>query len=268
LREKSRGPARPERMRVLRLAFLITLAVALIAIAPSGALAGWTKGTFQSDGKPVEEYHCTPADAGAHPAVILLHGLSLPGGGNQTFEQICTDLAAQGYFAEFIEFYSQTGQGTRTTDNRYYQIWLAEIRSGLDALDSNPGVDPRRVAMMGFSLGAFLSLTTGARNPGKLAAIVDYYGALPAPFHSGVRNLPPTLILHGAKDKLVPVARAYALDLMMTDAGMAHEIHIYPDAQHGFNFPEMQAWYNPADAHDAWNRTVAFLAKYLTAPSK
>ena len=255
-------------MRVLRLAFLLALAAALIAIAPSSALAGWTKGTFQSDGKPVEEYHCTPADAGAHPAVILLHGLSLPGGGNETFEQICTDLAAQGYFAEFIEFYSQTGQGTRTTDNRYYPIWLAEIRSGLDALDSNPGVDPKRVAMMGFSLGAFLSLTTGARNPGKLAAIVDYYGALPAPFHSGVRNLPPTLIIHGAKDKLVPVARAYALDLAMTDAAVAHEIHIYPDAQHGFNFPEMQAWYNPADAHDAWNRTVAFLAKYLTAPSR
>ena len=66
----------------------------------------------------------------------------------------------------------------------------------------------------------------------------------------------------------MPVARAYALDLMMTDAAIAHEIHIYPDAQHGFNFPEMKGWYNPADAHDAWDRTVAFLAKYLMTPSK
>ncbi len=248
--------------------YQVLLAIVPLVIAPSGALAGWTKGTFQSDGKPVEEYHCAPAGAGAHPAVILLHGLNRPGGGNERFEKICTDLATQGYFAEFIEFYSQTGESTQTTDNRYYPIWLAEIRSGLDSLDSNPRVDPRRVALMGFSLGAFLSLTTGARNPGKLAAIVEYYGALPAPFHSGVSNLPPTLIIHGAKDKLVPVARAYALDLAMTDAAVAHEVHIYPDAQHGFNFPEMQAWYNPADAHDAWNRTVAFLAKYLTTKSK
>ena len=97
----------------MRVCSFSALATALILVVPTGALAGWTKGTFQSGGKPVEECHCTPASTGIHPAVILLHGLSLPGGGNETFEKICTDLAAQGYFAEFIEFYSQTGEGTR-----------------------------------------------------------------------------------------------------------------------------------------------------------
>jgi len=251
--------------------YYVPIAILSVVIAPSGALAGWTAGTFRSGGNPVQEYHCAPAGAGPHPAVILLHGLSLPGGGNQTFEKMCTDLAALGYFAEFIEFYSQTGEESRTApafEDHDYSIWLAEVSSGLDSLDNNPGVDPKRVAMMGFSLGAFLSLTTGAKNPGRLAAIVEYYGALPLPFHSALPNLPPTLIIHGERDKLVPVARAYALDLMMTRAGLAHEIHIYPDAQHGFNFPEMMGWYNPADAHDAWDHSVAFLAKYLNRSSK
>jgi dienelactone hydrolase len=248
------------------LSFLTAL---LIAIAVSDAGAGWTKGSFESAGMPVDEYHCAPSGPGAHPAVILLHGLSFPGAGNETFEQMCTDLAAHGYLAEFIEFYGERGAATigDPSRDRHFPFWMAEVHSGLDALDSNPGVDPKRVALIGFSLGAFLSLATGAQNPGRIAAIVEYYGALAAPFHSGVKNLPPTLIIHGEKDKLVPVARADALDQMLTRAGRPHEVHIFPDAQHGFNFPGMRRWYNRSDAHDAWNRTLEFLGKYL-APVK
>src|SRR5581483_11004061 len=47
------------------------------------------------------------------------------------------------------------------------------------------------------SLGAYLSLSTGATDPGKIAAIVDYYGGLPPRLHSMASNLPPTLILPG-----------------------------------------------------------------------
>jgi dienelactone hydrolase len=245
------------------------MVLAVVAIAVGDAGASWTKGSFESAGRSVEEFHCVPSGPGAHPAVILLHGLSFPGAGNETFESMCTDLAAHGYFAEFIEFYGERGPANigDPSRDRHFPFWMAEIHSGLDALDSNPAVDPKRVALVGFSLGSFLSLATGAQNPGRIAVIVEYYGALALPFHSGVANLPPTLIIHGGKDKLVPVTRAYALDEMLRKAGRPHEIHIYPEAEHGFNFPEMRRWYNPSAAQDAWNRTLEFLGKYL-APSK
>ena len=60
-----------------------------------------------------------------------------------------------------------------------FPIWLDEIHSGLDAIEKNPAVDPHRVALMGFSLGSFLSLSVGAIDPGQIAAIVEYYGGLP-----------------------------------------------------------------------------------------
>jgi dienelactone hydrolase len=44
-------------------------------MASSNASADWTQGSFLSDGKPVEEYHCVPSGEGPFPAVIIVHGL-------------------------------------------------------------------------------------------------------------------------------------------------------------------------------------------------
>ncbi len=252
-------------MRLSILLGIIALALPICAM-PGRAAAGWQRGGFDSGGKPVTEYHCTPVSNGPHPAVILLHGAGPAPGQNSEFGAMCAELADAGYYTEFIEYYSQTpAVGPLRPDEikKYYLTWMTEVRSGIDAMDKNPAVDPKRVAMLGFSLGAFLSLSTGATDPGKLAAIVEYYGGLPAPLHPMAANLPPTLILHGDKDTLVPVAEAHKLDLLMTEAKRPHEMHIYPGANHAFNFAGLPIWYNAADGQDAWQRTLAFLAEYL-----
>lgn len=245
---------------------LPALALAICASAASAA-AGWESGEFNSAGKPVTEYHCAPASTlkGPHPAVILLHGAGPAPDQNSEFARMCAELAGDGYYVESIEYYSQTGAvGAEDPADiqKYYLTWMTEIRSGIDAMDKNPEVDPKRVAIIGFSLGSFLALSTGATDPGKLAAIVEYYGGLPPPMQSMVANLPPTLILHGDNDVLVPVANAYTLDKLMTAAKRPHEMHIYPGANHAFNFQGI-AWYEAADAQDAWRRTLAFLSEYL-----
>ncbi len=78
--------------------------------------------------------------------------------------------------------------------------------------------------------------------------------------------MPPTLILHGDKDVLVPVSEAHALDELLTAANRPHEMHIYEGANHAFNFPQLPFWYNAEDAHDAWNRSLQFLAANLKNP--
>jgi len=242
-------------------------AAGIFLLAAPSAHAGWVKGEFTSGGKPVSEYHCVPNGAGPHPAVVMLHGASQrKDSGNAEYEKMCGKLADLGYYVEFIEYYSQTdavGPGEPVQMKEDFPIWLAEIHSGLDALDKNPSVDPRRVAMMGFSLGSFLSLSAGAINPGQIAAIVEYYGGLPENLQYGAKSMPPTLILHGDKDVLVPVAMAYTLDELLTKEKRPHEMKIYEGANHAFNFPELPFWYNADDAQDAWNRSVKFLAANL-----
>lgn len=228
---------------------------------------GWVKGEFVSDGKPVEEYHCAPSGSGAHPAVVMLHGASpRKEAGNDEYEKMCGQLAAQGYYTEFIEYYSQTeavGVGNPSATRKYFPVWMAEIHAGIEALDKNPAVDPHRVALMGFSLGSFLSLSTGAVDPGQIAAIVEYYGGLPTGLDGAAKTMPPTLILHGDKDVLVNVSQAHALDEILTAANRPHEMHIYEGANHAFNFSELPFWYNAEDAQDAWNRALKFLAANL-----
>ncbi|MHB8383727.1 MAG: dienelactone hydrolase family protein [Candidatus Binataceae bacterium] len=250
-----------------------TLALALgaacacaICCLPASAAAGWQQAEFVSAGKPVTEYYCAPATPGPHPAVILLHGAGPAPPENSEFGSMCAELAGDGYYTEYIEYYTQTGAvGAQdiTAIQQHYLTWMTEIRSGIDAIDKNSAVDPKRVAIVGFSLGSFLALSTGATDPGKLAAIVEYYGGLPPTLQTMAANLPPTLILHGGADMIVPVAQAHTLDTLMTQAKRPHEMHIYPGANHAFNFAELAMWYNAADAQDAWRRTLAFLAEYL-----
>jgi carboxymethylenebutenolidase len=249
-----------------------TFAAAIFLFAASSAHAGWVKGQFTSGGKPVQEYHCEPSGSGPHPAVVMLHGASIrKDAGNAEYEKMCGELADLGYYVEFIEYYSQTdavGVGRTAQMAENFPTWLEEIHSGLDALDKNPAVDPHRVALMGFSLGSFLSLSTGAMDPNQIAAIVEYYGGLPPALRDGAKTMPPTLILHGDKDVLVPVADAHELDELLTKEKRPHEMKIYEGANHGFNFPELPFWYNADDAQDAWNRSVKFLASNLNGGDK
>jgi len=202
----------------------------------------------------------------------MLHGATdRKDAGNAAYEKMCGDLAGLGYYTEFIEYYSQTdavGPGQPVQMKEDFPIWLAEIHSGLDALDKNPSVDPHRVAMMGFSLGSFLSLSTGAIDPDQIAAIVEYYGGLPPALQYGAKTMPPTLILHGDKDVLVPVAMAHELDELLTKEKRPHEMKIYEGANHAFNFAGLPFWYNADDSQDAWNRSTKFLAANLNGADK
>jgi carboxymethylenebutenolidase len=244
-----------------------TLTICLLLARAYPASANWIGGEFASNGKPVEEHHCVPAGAGPHPAVVLLHGAAPKKGfGDPGFEKMCTDLAAQGYYTEFIEYYSQTdavGPDRPKEMMQDFPIWLAEIKSGLDDLDKNPAVDPHRVAMMGFSLGAYLSLSTGALDPSQVAAIVEYYGGLPPRLHPMAKTMPPTLILHGDKDSIVPVREAQELDQLLTENNRPHEMKIYEGANHAFNFEGLPFWYRADYGQDAWDRSLKFLAANL-----
>jgi dienelactone hydrolase len=249
-------------MRTIPAAIILTIAFAAI---PARA-AEWTSGTFQANGKPVQEFHCAPSGAGPFPVVIMLHGAGPRGMGNEDMEDFCGKLADQGYYTEFIEYYSQTSDvspGETAEMTKDFPIWIGEIHAGIGALKDNHAVDSKRVGMMGFSLGAYLSLTYGATYPDDISAIVEFYGGLMPELNSKAATMPPVLILHGSGDKIVPVSNAKDLDELLTKANRPHEMKLYPGADHGFNFVSAVMWYNKADADDAWDRSLAFLDKYL-----
>ncbi|HZZ08150.1 MAG TPA: dienelactone hydrolase family protein, partial [Candidatus Binataceae bacterium] len=131
---------------------------------------------------------------------------------------------------------------------------MREIVSGIDVLNEDPTIERDRIALMGFSLGAFLALAAGASEGGRVAAIVEYYGGMNNSYTSMAANMPPTLILHGDADTTVPVRYARELDALLTKYNRPHEMKIYPGAWHGLD---------PASRDDAWRRSMDFLRRYL-----
>lgn len=249
--------------------FILRAAPAAAAPSPSAPAAASSivvhHGQFESGGKPVEDFYCVPAGAGTDPAVILLHGAVPRGAGNATYASMCRGFAAGGYYAMFVEYYSQagpskpgdppvTGRGFAAWVNGNFPIWTREIASGVSVLGRNRRVDRARIAVIGYSLGAFLAVAAGATEGGRLAAIVEYYGGMPVGYAHLAANMPPTLIMHGADDRVVPVRYAYKLNQILTHDGRPHEMKIYPGVGHSFGVV----------AHGKfWQTMLDFLRRYL-----
>jgi dienelactone hydrolase len=94
------------------------------------------------------------------------------------------------------------------------------------------GVDANRLGIVGISLGrrshSAWPPTTGAK------ALVGYSGPCPDELESAGGPLPPTLILPGQRDRVVPVSNAHRIVELLAKKGARHEAHIYPEQGHVF----------------------------------
>lgn len=135
---------------------------------------------------------------------------------------------------------------------RRLRSWIATVRAGIGYVAHQPTTDARRIGLLGFSNGALIAIGTAGLDR-RVGAVVELYGAMPSALSGAIKRLPPTLILHGDADRVTGVERAYALERFLQQHSIAHAIHIYPGADHGFDA-------DPAspDARDAERRTANF----------
>ena len=192
-----------------------------------------------SAGKAVRIDGAEPATTGAHPALVLLHGA----GGNTDFwlERIAPLVARLGVAVYAVHYFDRTGT-TRAdpamlSDGKHVPLWMEAVRDALKAIAARPGVDANRVALVGISLGAFLSLALAAEGL-RIKAIVEISGGLVPPYEAlASRAFPPVLIVHGDRDTVVPVAMAHALETTLKKLGVAHKTEILAGEGHWFSSP-------------------------------
>jgi carboxymethylenebutenolidase len=203
----------------------LILGAALAALSPGSGLAapgGTGMQTFTSGGVPitVEWFEgASAASGGRLPAVLLLHGADglTFGDGYRLGAQV---LAGAGYHVAFVHYLDRTGERrvSYSTLRQKFPLWVATIGDALTWLAGRPGVDPDRLGIMGVSLGAALALEAASYD-GRVKAIVDYFGPVPEGLAARKPRLPPTLILHGANDPIVPVSNAHALEKLLSESG-------------------------------------------------
>ena len=161
--------------------------------------------------------------------------------------------------AHVVHYFDLTGTivADRPTMNKNFAAWLRTVADAVTNVSRQPNVDPDRIGLIGFSLGSFLSTTLGMYDE-RICAVVDYFGGLPNVLAKDVRTLPPTLILHGDADDIVPVSEARSLESLLKERHVPHDLRIYEGQSHGFH---------GATFDDSTRRVIAFFGTHVRTAS-
>jgi carboxymethylenebutenolidase len=228
---------------------------------------------------PVEDgeipaYRAMPATGGPFPVVLVVQEIF---GVHEHIKDVCRRFAKEGYCAVAPELYARQGDVSKYTD--YKQIFAevvskvpdAQVMSDLDAAvawAARTGGDAARVGVTGFCWGGRITWLYAAHSA-ALKAGVAWYGRLVGaatplqpryPIDVAAELKAPVLGLYGGQDQGIPLADVEKMRAALAAAKQPSEIHVYPDAPHGFH-ADYRPSFREADARDAWRRCLEWFRK-------
>jgi carboxymethylenebutenolidase len=234
---RARGASRVVARLLSLLALCTTAACASSLVSPNASAAiSEREEHFTSHGREVAVDHYSPPSSGRHPAVIVLHGSGglhlFFGRGIQAYAEA---LAASGFESFVVHYYDGTDTFVADDDEERAKFfdWVRVVGDAVTYVESRPTVRPRQVNILGQSLGAYLAVGAAAADP-RVASAVIVSGGLEPFLKDRVSRMPPTLVLHGDADDVVPIAEANTLVSFMHERHMSVEMHAYPGEGHDF----------------------------------
>jgi carboxymethylenebutenolidase len=212
------------------------------------------RNTFKSGGKAITVETFQSGDEAQRPAVLMLHGADGLNYNTQ-YRKGAHAVAAAGYQVHLVHYLDRTDEkrASFATLFQNFMPWMDTVQDALAFAGKQPHADPNRIGIIGISLGAALGLAVASTDP-RVKTLVNYFGPLPQGAIATTARLPPTLVLHGSADPIVPVANAYAVESLLRQQNIPYEIKVYPDQGHGFR---------GAAEEDATRRSLAFLNRHL-----
>jgi len=231
-----------------------------------------------------------PPDAGPQTKLmVIVHGGAWVRGDKSEFSRYVT--ALQGLLPNYAFAninYRLFRQGTNK-----FPAQEEDMRAAVAYLESKIGDwgISRKLVLLGASAGAHLALLQAYKttNGIKPLAVVSFFGPTdlremyenspnpdvkpmlrsllgsdPAqnpdlynnssPAKYVTKNSPPTLLLHGGRDRLVNESQARLLEEKLRRHGVPHELKVYPEHGHGWTGPPL---------FDSFARVAAFLKKHV-----
>ena len=198
---------------------------------------------------PMDVFVFRPKGPGPHPGILLAQHIPMGHTG-----------------LENDPFTLTTAQREESRDD-----WIvADMKAGHAVLKAQPGIDPKRIGMVGHCWGGRVSWLAACHIP--FAAMATFYGgnikkAL------GAGNVPPLALanhiscpvigFYGNNDTNPSPQDVADYSAALTAVGVPHTFHQYEGAGHAFqNFP-MPERYHQMASDDAWLKVLEFLSKQL-----
>jgi carboxymethylenebutenolidase len=204
-----------------------------------------------------DAYLVSPEEGGS--GILVIHAWW---GLKPFFKDLCDRLAGQGFIAIAPDL--RNGRIAKSIDeakslmeNSNRSTMSDTIVAAKDYLLTHPNRKGDKIAVIGFSMGAALSLEVAVQDPDKIAATILYYGTSLVDF----KKVKSKILGHYSdNDEWEPMEDVRAMETGMKAAGLDIILHVYPEVGHWF-VEEDRPEYNPAAAKLAWERTLGFLKK-------
>lgn len=247
-------------------------------------LTEWVQIPVDGNANPMNAFLARPEKSGPWPAVLI--GFEMFGVTGY-LRAVAAQVAAAGHLALVPDFYHwQSADGSTTeltadASGRARGLELinglvrdqvtADVNAAIGELTTRPDCNGQ-AAMVGLSAGGHIAYYAATQIP--LAALVAFYPGWLTGSDVGLSrdepvlaNTPglaalgtPALIMAGADDHLYAPGDIKAIETALADAGVDHEVVVYPGTPHGFACFERET-YRPEAAADAWQRAHELLAR-------
>jgi dipeptidyl aminopeptidase/acylaminoacyl peptidase len=230
-----------------------------------------------------------------HPAIMLTHG-GVHGDFGTYHVHMVREMLERGYIVLAPEYRGSTGYGKPMYEAiDYGGLENDDVVACRDWAVEELPIDPKRIALVGWSHGGMISLMVGFDHPDKFACIYagvpvtdlltrlgyheqSYTDEFAAKYHIGktpteavdeyrkrspiwnVEKLKlPLMVTSSTNDRDVNVVEVEELIVHLKAAGKKFEYKIYEDAPGGHSFERIDTTF----AHDVRDDLYAFLAKHL-----
>jgi carboxymethylenebutenolidase len=211
-----------------------------------------------SDGHELGAYRADPAGKPKGGVVVIQEIFGV----NHHIRSVCDRFAAEGYAAVAPALFDrqvkdfECGYTPDEIANARKFVanpdWGAMLKDTQAAIDELKKAGP--VSIVGFCLGGSVAFLAATRLDG-LTASVAYYGGRIVAF-ADEKPRCPTQMHFGEKDQSIPMSDVETIKQKRPDC----DIHVYPDAGHGFHCDERGSYHEPS-SKTAWQRTLAWLEK-------
>jgi carboxymethylenebutenolidase len=219
---------------------------------------GQTVRLTATDRHSLSAYSAGPEDASRGLVVVQeIFGV------NRHMRHVCDRFAGEGYAVMAPALFDRVepgvelgygqegiGRGRELRMKLHESGVLADIEAAAEALAG------RKVGIIGYCYGGTVAWL-GATRTGRFAAACCWYGGGIASARNERPNCPVQMHF-GEQDASIPMSDVAAIRAAQPGV----EIHVYPDARHGFGCEERES-FKQTDYELAQARTLAFFASHL-----
>ena len=215
---------------------------------------------FSADGGSGRGYLAGPEKP--RGKVLVLHAWW---GLNDFFKSFADRLASQGFLAFAPDLYdgpiAKSVEEAKALHSKVDNKRIEKIVLGAsEYLHSIPSVLGRKMGVVGFSMGAALSLELSTLKPESFGAVAVFYGTYPMDFSKAQASY---LGHFAPDDEWEPLSEVQALEGKLRQSGKETSFYFYPGTKHWFVEENRPVEYNRDAADLAWKRTLEFLNSKL-----